>query len=112
MQQFETPGGVGRSGVLQPHRGAMILAFGILGVVACFPFGVVAWAMGNRDLRAIDAGMMDPSGRDMTQIGRIMGIVITCLVGGMLLLYVLFFIVMLVMMLITAILAAGAAGSL
>ena len=31
--------------------------------------------MGNNDLKEIDAGRMDPSGRSLTNAGRILGIV-------------------------------------
>lgn len=57
----------------------MILVFGILGLVVCFPFGIAAWVMGNTDLREMDAGTMDPSGRSTTNAGRIIGIVATIL---------------------------------
>lgn len=92
MQEFQ-PSQYGHSSMLRPHRGAMILTFGILGIVVCFIFGIMAWVMGTEDLRQMDAGEMDPAGRDMTQIGRIMGIVITCLLAAGALLYGLFFIV-------------------
>ena len=62
---------------MQPHRGTMILVFGILGLVVCAPFGIVAWVMGNADLKAMDAGIMDPEGRGTTQAGKILGIVAT-----------------------------------
>jgi len=62
---------------VRPHRGATILAFGILGLVVCQLFGVAAWVMGNEDLTAMDRGYMDPSGRDLTKAGRILGIVAT-----------------------------------
>jgi hypothetical protein len=62
-------------GNLTPHRGGMILAFGILGLIVCLPFGIAAWVMGNTDLRAMDAGTMDPSGQGLTQAGKILGIV-------------------------------------
>ena len=35
--------------------------------------------MGNADLKEIDAGRMDPSGRELTNIGRILGIIGTVL---------------------------------
>ncbi|MHC4154933.1 MAG: DUF4190 domain-containing protein [Planctomycetota bacterium] len=60
---------------LKPHRGGAVLALGILGLVVCFILGVVAWVMGNNDLREMDIGVMDPSGRSMTQAGRVCGIV-------------------------------------
>ena len=54
----------------------MILAFGILGwFVMPIVFAILAWVMGNNDLQEMDAGIMDPAGRDMTQIGRILGMV-------------------------------------
>ena len=58
-----------------PHRGVLILVLGILGIVCCFICGIIAWVMGNNDLRKIDAGRMDPSGRGLTQAGKICGIV-------------------------------------
>ena len=63
-----------------PHRGGMILAFGIIGFFFLpFVFGPMAWIMGNADLAEIRAGRMDPSGEGMVQAGRIMGIVATVL---------------------------------
>jgi len=59
----------------QPHRGSMILTFGIIGVACCFPFGIAAWVMGNSDIKSIDSGVMDPSGRSMTNGGKICGII-------------------------------------
>ena len=60
---------------LNPHRGGVILALGILGLVACFICGIFAWIMGKNDLWEMDTGRMDPSGRGLTQAGRICGIV-------------------------------------
>jgi hypothetical protein len=59
----------------RPHRGAMILTFGILSFVCCVLFGVAAWVMGNGDLRQMEAGYMDPSGTGLTQAGKILGMV-------------------------------------
>ena len=59
----------------QPHRGAMILTFGIIGVACCFPFGIAAWVMGHADIKLIDSGEMDPTGRSMTNGGKICGII-------------------------------------
>jgi len=59
-----------------PHRGVLILVLGIIGIVCCcFITGIIAWVMGNNDLREIDAGRMDPSGRGLTQAGKICGMV-------------------------------------
>jgi predicted Zn finger-like uncharacterized protein len=64
-----------RGGSYEPHRGGLILAFGILGWVVCLIFGILAWVMGNADIRAMDEGRMDPEGRSMTNIGRILGMI-------------------------------------
>ena len=64
---------------MQPHRGTMILVFGILGLVICMPLGIVAWVMGSGDLKKMDAGLMDPEGRGITQAGKIIGMVATIL---------------------------------
>lgn len=58
-----------------PHRGVLILVLGILGIVCCFICGIIAWVMGNNDMREMDTGRMDPSGRGLTQAGKICGMV-------------------------------------
>lgn len=58
-----------------PHRGGVILALGILGLVCCFICGIIAWVMGNNDLREMAAGRMDRSGQGMTQAGKICGMI-------------------------------------
>jgi hypothetical protein len=60
---------------LRPHRGALVLTFGILGWVLCVIFGVLAWVWGKEDLRQMDAGRMDPSGRGLTQAGYVLGMI-------------------------------------
>lgn len=60
---------------LRPHRGGVVLTLGILGILCCFICGIIAWLMGNGDLREIDAGRMDPSGRGLTQAGKICGMI-------------------------------------
>ena len=64
---------------MKPHRGTLILVLGILGLVICQPIGIAAWVMGSGDLKEMDGGTMDPSGRGMTAGGRICGIVATIL---------------------------------
>jgi hypothetical protein len=58
-----------------PHRGGLVLTFGILGIVCCMPLGIAAWVMGASDLSEIRAGRMDPDGESMTRVGMILGIV-------------------------------------
>jgi len=60
---------------LRPHRGGAILALGIVGLVVCFICGIIAWVMGNADLREMAAGRMDRSGQGLTNTGRICGMV-------------------------------------
>jgi hypothetical protein len=60
---------------MTPHRGTAVLVLGILGLVLCLICGIIAWVMGSTDLREMDAGRMDPTGRGMTQAGRICGII-------------------------------------
>jgi len=64
---------------MKPHRGTLILVLGILGLVVCAPLGIAAWIMGSGDLKQMDAGTMDPSGRGNTQAGKICGIIGTIL---------------------------------
>ena len=60
---------------MKPHRGTLILVLGILGLVVCQPLGIAAWVMGNTDLGQMNGGLMDPSGRDLTQAGRVCGMI-------------------------------------
>lgn len=75
---------------MKPHRGTLILVLGILGIVICGFLGIPAWIMGKSDLADMDAGQMDPSGRSVTNAGRICGIIgtvlliLSALVGGLL----------------------------
>ena len=64
---------------MKPHRGTLILVLGILGLVVCAPVAIAAWVMGSGDLKEIDAGTMDPSGRGITNAGKICGIIGTIL---------------------------------
>lgn len=75
---------------MKPHRGTLVLVLGILGLVICGFLGIPAWIMGKNDLAAMDAGQMDPSGRSLTNAGRICGIIATILLALMLVVGVLF----------------------
>jgi hypothetical protein len=67
----------------EPHRGNVILVLGIFSLVflPCayilvgIVLGAIAWVMGNRDIKKIRAGTMDPEGEGVTNAGRICGIV-------------------------------------
>ena len=60
---------------LRPHRGTLVLVLGILGIVCCMPCGIVAWVLGNQDMKEMAAGTMDPTGLGMTKAGKILGII-------------------------------------
>jgi len=66
----------------EPHRGGLVLALGILGLVFfafCGPVGMVlslcAWVTGRADLARIRAGTMDREGETNSHIGMVCGIV-------------------------------------
>jgi len=60
---------------LAPHRGGLILALGIISLVVCQFLGIAPWLMGRADIAEMNAGRMDPSGRSLTDAGKILGIV-------------------------------------
>src|SRR5438445_9210609 len=72
----------------EPHRGTLILVFGILSLVTVglyflSPIGlglaIAAWIMGQRDLAKMHQKIMDPQGRGTTQAGWICDIIGTVL---------------------------------
>jgi len=75
VTQVEAQPVISQTTKLKPHRGTLVLVLGILGLVCCFICGIIAWVMGNSDLKEMDAGEMDPEGRGITQAGKICGIV-------------------------------------
>jgi hypothetical protein len=71
---------------MKPHRGTLILILGILSLILCGIFtGIPAWIMGSGDLKQMDAGAMDPSGRSLTNAGKICGM-INCILTALALL--------------------------
>lgn len=62
---------------LKAHRGLVVLWVGILGsLVFFFPvFSVMAWVMGNSDLREMRQGRMDPRGVGLTRAGQLLGMI-------------------------------------
>ncbi len=87
----------------RPHRGVLILVLGILGIVLCMPLGIASWVMGSGDLAAMNRGEIDPSGRSMTQAGKVCGIISVVLAALGILIFIGMFIV--------GAIAAGAAGA-
>jgi predicted Zn finger-like uncharacterized protein len=66
----------------EPDRGATVLTLGIISLacltISCFPvgllLGLIAWIMGQNDLRKMKRGDMDSNGEGMTRAGWICGI--------------------------------------
>lgn len=58
----------------KPHRAGTVLTLGIVGLLVCGPLCIAAWIMGANDLREMDAGIMDGSGRSLTSTGRTLGV--------------------------------------
>lgn len=58
------------------HRGALVLTLGLVALLLP-PLGMLAWALGARDLKAMRQGRMDASGRDGTLIGMILGVIVS-----------------------------------
>jgi uncharacterized membrane protein YjgN (DUF898 family) len=56
-----------------------VLVLGILGLVICGILAPFAWIMGNRVVGEIDASGRTIGGRDLANIGRILGIIGTVL---------------------------------
>lgn len=80
------------AGHYQPHRAGTIFALGILAIfcnIMLIP-GILAWVLGNADLKEMKAGRMDPSGRGLTTAGMVMGIVMCSLYALMIVLNVVF----------------------
>jgi hypothetical protein len=77
---------------MQPHRGPVILVLGILGFLVCQIFAPIAWIMGKTDLKEMDAGRMDPTGKGLTQAGMILGIIGTILIALSIVLVIVWFI--------------------
>lgn len=77
------PGGLvttvgGNPSYLAPHRGGIVLALGLMGFVSGCPIlSIMAWVMGNGDLREMREGRMDPEGQGMTQAGYVLGMILS-----------------------------------
>ncbi len=73
---------------LRPHRGEAILALGVLSwFFCCFPLGIVAWVMGDEDLRQIREGRMDAAGSGLVRFGKLLGAANVLVSGAVILLW-------------------------
>lgn len=85
------PGTAAGGQFVVPHRGGLILVLGVLGfAVSCPVFCLMAWVMGSSDLRLMRSGRMDRSGEGLTQVGQVLGMIMSLLwiFGGMAMLLV------------------------
>lgn len=76
-----------------------ILILGICALVLCQALGPFAWFMGNKALAEIDASGGQIGGRDLVNVGRILGMVSSIILG----LAVLFVVVVVVVVALSAI---------
>ena len=61
----------------RPHQGVFLLGLSLIGVVLAFmgmPLGILVWYRANKDISAMNSGVMDPAGRDLTRLARLIGI--------------------------------------
>ena len=68
-------------GRVEPHRGAVSLVLGILGLLVCGFIGIAAWLMGKSDLEKMKRGRMDREGEGLTKAGYILGLVAVILMA-------------------------------
>ena len=76
-QRRPSPAGRDGSHYLEQSQATAAFVLGLLGMVLFPPLAPFAWAMGSRELRAIDAGRRPPDNRRLARIGQILGIVMS-----------------------------------
>lgn len=76
---------------IYPSRSTSILTLGILSLVVCSVLGPIAWAMGNEEMRRMDAGQTPEDQRSTASAGRVCGIIGSCFLifGGIIFLMML-----------------------
>lgn len=86
----------------EPHRGTLILALSIGGLFTCMggPCGILGLVLSilvlvfaAQDLRAMDEGRMDPTGRGLTQAGRIIAWIQIALIAALIVFYLGLFVI-------------------
>lgn len=66
---------------MRSHRGRLIVALGVLGLLGLYPCALLAWLLGHGDIKRMRDGIMDPEGESLTNLGRILGMTITMLIA-------------------------------
>jgi hypothetical protein len=77
-------------------QAVIVLILGVVSVAVCFVVAPVAWVMGNRVVREIEASNGQVGGHSSAQVGRIIGMVYTLLIGVALVIGVLGLIIFLI----------------
>ncbi|MGI8456870.1 MAG: DUF4190 domain-containing protein [Propionibacteriaceae bacterium] len=86
-------GGYGYNAPMPHPQGTAVLVLGIVGLVVCFPAGIVAIVMGNRALKEVDANPSAYTNRQSIVAGRILGIIGTALWALIIVFYVIIVVV-------------------
>jgi hypothetical protein len=60
---------------LEQSKAGLVLFFGLLSMLACWPLGIVAWIMGNSHLAKMRSGRMSTATKSTVQVGRVLGII-------------------------------------
>jgi hypothetical protein len=90
--------GGGYGGQIEHPQGTTVLILGVLGIVACQIVAPFAWVMGNKALEEIDRDPLRYSNRSNVNLGRILGMVGSIILGlgivGSVLYFVLIFVLL------------------
>jgi hypothetical protein len=69
------------AGYPESSQATTALVLGILGIICCQVFGVVAWVMANNELEGIRSGRRNPANEGTATAARILGIIGAVLLG-------------------------------
>jgi outer membrane protein assembly factor BamE (lipoprotein component of BamABCDE complex) len=65
-------------GPLKPHRGQLLAILGVMSVIIVpLILAPITWLMARNDLKEMDAGRMDPAGRQQTETARLLAMLST-----------------------------------
>jgi hypothetical protein len=74
-----SPAGYGLPRYREQSQAMAVFVLGLLGMFVFPPLAPFAWAMGNREFAAIDAGRRPPDSRHLARIGQVLGIIMSLL---------------------------------
>lgn len=70
------PGSAFPAAPVKPHRATLLLILAVSGFLCCAPLSIGAFVLGSLDLKEMNAGRMDPSGRTATNVARYLGLLL------------------------------------